>query len=120
MGGTLFLWVYITHVPYQVTCIPLSWIREVHNVCALSLFPHKSMRSVVYGRLGSLLLPTLLVVCLFSIFSHNVLIGPPCIPLVVTDISLICGRTTGPNWDSLCPVASSGVYLLFKNNEYPL
>ena len=38
------------------------------------------MRYVLVGRLGYLLLFSLLVVCLWSIFSQKVLSGSPCIP----------------------------------------
>ena len=43
-------------------------------------FSHSCMRSVVFGRLDYLLLPTLLVVCLCSILRKKVLTGPTCIP----------------------------------------
>ena len=43
-------------------------------------FSCSSMSSVVACRLSSLLLPTLLTVCLCSIFRQKVLTGPPYIP----------------------------------------
>ena len=51
-------------------------IRSLPPLC----FSNSSMRSVVAGRLGSMLLLTLLVVCLFSIVRQKVLTGPPFIP----------------------------------------
>ena len=38
-------------------------------------------------------------------------------PLVVDNISLICWWTTGPHRDPLCPVASYGLSVLFKDTE---
>ena len=43
-------------------------------------FSHSSMMYMVYGRLGYLLLPTLFVVCLWSIVRQKVLTGPIYIP----------------------------------------
>ena len=50
--------------------------RSVPNLC----FSHSYLRSPVSGRLGYLLLPTLLVVCLWSIIRRKVITGTPCIP----------------------------------------
>ena len=52
-----------------------NYIRSVPPLC----FSNSYMRYMVAGRLCSLLLPTLLVVCLCSISSLKVLTGPPCI-----------------------------------------
>ena len=86
--------------------------RDVPSLC----LSHSYMKSVVSGGLGSLLLPTLFMVCVFYTVRQNVLTGTHCIPCL-TDISLLCGWTIGPHQASLCPLASSGLYLLFKKYQ---
>ena len=50
--------------------------RSVPPLC----FSHSFMKSVVSGKLGSLLLPIIFVVCLFSVVSKKFLNGSPCLP----------------------------------------
>ena len=62
--------------------IPVYFIELGQAIRAV--FPlylsHSSMRYVVSGRLDSLLIPTLSVVCLCSLVREDVITGPKCIP----------------------------------------
>ena len=73
-GYSLLLWL--------IKWLPIHFLelgktrRAVPPFC----FSHYYMRFVVSGMLGSLLLPTLFLVFLWSIFRWKVLTGPPSIP----------------------------------------
>ena len=60
--------------------VPFLLLGKARRAVPPFCFSHSSMRTVVAGRLVSLLLPTLLVVCIWSIDRKNFLTGPPFIP----------------------------------------
>ena len=95
------LWIELNFVPYQMTPSPLSWGSAGHKACASSLF--KSFTYAVCGR------------CYIEFYITPYLVGGLSLlhiqskfpqwdslyPLVVADISLLCGWTTGPHWISI-------------------
>ena len=60
--------------------VPFIGLGQGRRYAPPLFFSHSYMRSMVAGRLDSLLLPTLLVICLCSIIRKMVLNGNPCIP----------------------------------------
>ena len=60
--------------------VPFIELGQARRSVPPLYFSHSSMKSLVSGRLGFLLLPNLLVIYLSSIVRKNVLTGPPCIP----------------------------------------
>ena len=64
----------------KLLTVPFLGIGQARRSVPPLCFSHSYMRSMVAGRLGSLLLSTLLLVCICSIVRQKFLDGPPCIP----------------------------------------
>ena len=113
------LWIQLTAVPYQISSGPLSCIRGFHKGCYSSMY-----HPFIYEVSGSGYIVLYVTLHPFGGLSllHSQSIGPKwgsMYILVVVDIYLLCGWTTGPHQASLCPVDFFRLPLLFKNNKGP-
>ena len=110
-------------LPYLIKWLPIPFLglgKARKSVTTLS-FSHSFMRSVVACRLGSLLLPTLMMVYLCSIVRWKVLTGTPCIPWLWLIYTLSIGEpqdltgTTYVQWLHMgCPFSLKILKYLHK------